>query len=178
MTRGPELLRGKVWLFGDNINTDLMVPSEVTYASPEKQARAVFQANRPVWVDEVGKGDVLIGGRNFGMGSSRPAARSLRNVGLSCMLAESLNGLFFRNDVNFGFIAMECPGVTGLFTEGDIAEIDMEAWRVTNGGTGKSLPIIPIPSELRSLMMEGGIFPHLEQLGLILPAAPRPGTAA
>ena len=172
------MMTGRVWLFGDNINTDLMVPSEVTYASPEKQARAVFQANRPGWVDEVEQGDVLIGGRNFGMGSSRPAARSLRNLGLSCMLAESLNGLFFRNAVNFGFVAMECPGVLALFNEGETAEIDMEAWRVTNGDTGKSLPIVPIPEELRSLMTGGGIFPHLEKLGLILPSGSKTGTAA
>jgi 3-isopropylmalate/(R)-2-methylmalate dehydratase small subunit len=166
--------RGKVWLFGDNINTDLMVPSEVTYASPDLQAKAIFQANRPGWVDEVQKGDILIGGRNFGMGSSRPAARSLRNVGLSCMLAESLNGLFFRNAVNFGFVAMECQGIHGLFQERQTAEVDINNWIVTNADTGQRLPITPIPQELRALMMEGGIYPHLEKLGFIKPAQPRP----
>ncbi|WP_129782408.1 LeuD/DmdB family oxidoreductase small subunit [Peristeroidobacter soli] len=163
------MIRGKVWTFGDNINTDLMVPSEVTYASPEAQARAVFQANRPGWVNEVQRGDVLIGGRNFGMGSSRPAARSLKNVGLSCMLAESLNGLFFRNAVNFGFVAMECPGIHELFAEGQVAQVDIDNWLVTNEQTGTSLPITPIPVELRSLMMEGGVFSLLEKLGLIEP---------
>jgi 3-isopropylmalate/(R)-2-methylmalate dehydratase small subunit len=121
-------------------------------------------------VNEVKAGDILIGGRNFGMGSSRPAARSLRNVGLACMLAESLNGLFFRNAVNFGFVAMECPGVHGLFAEGQTAEVDIDRWIVTNVDTGAKLPIVPIPAELRALMMEGGVFPHLEKLGLIKPA--------
>jgi 3-isopropylmalate/(R)-2-methylmalate dehydratase small subunit len=166
--------RGKVWMFGDNINTDLMVPSEVTYASPDLQAKAVFQANRPGWVDEVKAGDILVGGRNFGMGSSRPAARSLRNVGLACMLAETLNGLFFRNAVNFGFVALECPGVHGLFEEGQTAEVDVDNWIVTNAETGKQLPITPVPVELRALMMGGGIYPHLEKLGLIKPVPPKP----
>lgn len=169
--------RGRVWKFGDNINTDLMVPSEVTYASPELQAKAVFQANRPGWVDEVQQGDILVGGRNFGMGSSRPAARSLRNVGLSCMLAETLNGLFFRNAVNFGFVAVECPGVHALFDEGQMAEVDVESWIVTNADTGRQLPITPVPTELRALMMGGGIYPHLEKLGLIRPAAPKAGAS-
>ena len=167
------MVRGKVWTFGDNINTDLMVPGEVTYATQEQQARAVFQANRPGWVDEVKKGDILIGGRNFGMGSSRPAARSLKNVGLACLLAETLNGLFFRNAVNFGFVAMECPGVHGLFKEGEVASVDLDNWVVTNEATGKTLPITPIPVDLRALMMEGGVFPLLEKLGLIEPAKPK-----
>ena len=163
------MMRGRVWRFGDNINTDLMVPSEVTYASPERQARVVFQANRPGWVDQVQKGDILVGGRNFGMGSSRPAARSLKTVGLACMLAESLNGLFFRNAVNFGFVAMECPGITGLLREGDVALVDIDTWRVTNEATGAALPVTPIPVELRALMLEGGVFPLLEKRGLIEP---------
>lgn len=163
------MISGKVWIFGDNINTDLLVPAEVTYASPEEQAKAVFQANRPGWVDEVSQGDILIGGHNFGMGSSRPGARSLKNVGLSCMLAESLNGLFFRNAVNFGFIALECPGVSEMFAEGQTAQVDLENWEVTCVESGKKLAITPTAKELRSLMVEGGVFPLLEKLGLIAP---------
>ena len=82
-------------------------------SKPEaEQARAVFTANRPGWVDRCSTGDVIVGGRNFGMGSNRPAARSLRNIGVGFLLAESINGLFFRNSVNFGFLALECPGVS------------------------------------------------------------------
>ncbi len=79
------------------------------------------------------------------MGSSRPAARSLRNVGLACMLAETLNGLFFCIFVNFGFVALECPGVHGLFAEGQTAEVDVDNWIVTNAENGKQLKIIPLP---------------------------------
>jgi 3-isopropylmalate/(R)-2-methylmalate dehydratase small subunit len=168
------MITGRVWSFGDDINTDLMVPAAVTYASEEEQRRAVFSASRPGWVDLVAAGDVIVGGRNFGMGSSRPAARSLRNLGLSCLLAESLNGLFFRNAVNFGFLAVECPGVHALFEEGQTAQVDIDGWTVRNRETGTSLPITPVPAELLSLMRSGGVFPHLEQLGLIAPKAVSP----
>lgn len=163
---------GKVWKFGDDINTDLMVPGPVTYASEEEQRRAVFSANRPGWVDLVGPGDVIVGGRNYGMGSSRPAARSLRNLGLGFLLAESINGLFFRNAVNFGFLALECPGVHAAFEEGQTAELDMEHWSARNRDTGAVLAVRPIPEELLSLMLGGGIYPHLEARGLIEPRPP------
>ena len=89
-----------------------MLPGPYLYRSPEEQARAVFMNNRPGWVDQVQNGDAIVGGFNYGMGSSRPAARSLRNCGLGFLLAETINGLFFRNAVNYGLLACECPGVS------------------------------------------------------------------
>src|ERR1700731_626178 len=109
---------GRVWKFGDDINTDLRLPGPLLTASEEEQRRAVFSANRPGWVDEVRPGDIIIGGRNFGTGSSRPAARSLRNLGL-----------------------------------------------------GALIPISPVPEQLLSLMIGGGIYPLLEKQGLIAPKA-------
>jgi 3-isopropylmalate/(R)-2-methylmalate dehydratase small subunit len=163
--------RAKVWKFGDNINTDLILPIQAFYLTPQEQARFVFQANRPGWVDLVQPGDILVGGKNFGMGSSRPAARSLRNLGLGCLIAESINGLFFRNCVNFAFPALECRGVFDAFAEGDIAEVDFDACSVRNLASGKSLPAIGLPPQLLALLKAGGIYPLLEQEGLI---APRP----
>jgi 3-isopropylmalate/(R)-2-methylmalate dehydratase small subunit len=100
---------GRVWRFGDNINTDLMLPGPYLYRDAEDQARAVFMNNRPGWVDQVQKGDAIVGGFNYGMGSSRPAARSLRICGVGFLLAETINGLYFRNAVNYGLLACECP---------------------------------------------------------------------
>ena len=94
MSGGSNALGGKVWKFGDNINTDLMLPGPWLYRSAEEQAKAVFINNRPEFLREMTKGDVIIGGFNYGMGSSRPAARSLRNCGVGFLLAEALNGLF------------------------------------------------------------------------------------
>ena len=165
------MITGRVWKFGDDINTDLMLPGPLLTASEEEQRRAVFSANRPGWVDEVQMGDIIIGGRNFGTGSSRPAARSLRNLGLGALVAESINGLFFRNAVSFGFLALECPGIHAAFEEGHTADIAIDTWTVRNRDTGTALLISPIPEQLLSLMISGGIYPLLEKQGLIAPKA-------
>jgi 3-isopropylmalate/(R)-2-methylmalate dehydratase small subunit len=163
--------QARVWKVGDNINTDLILPITAFYLTPQEQARFVFKANRPGWVDEVKPGDILIGGRNFGMGSSRPAARSLKNVRLACLVAHSINGLFYRNCVNFAFPALECPGVPDLFDEGDTAEVDFETSTVRNVTSGRTLTGRPTPTQLLDLVKAGGIYPLLEKEGLIAPRA-------
>ena len=163
------MIAGRVWKFGHDINTDLMLPGAVMSKSPEDQARAVFAANRPGWIDEMRVGDVIVAGRNFGMGSNRPASRSLRNIGIGFLLAESINGLFFRNSVNFGFVALECPGADAAFAEGDTAELDLEGWTVRNPRSGATLAPARVPEKLLSLMRGGGIYPLMEAEGLIAP---------
>ena len=165
----------RVWKFGDNVNTDLILPIQAFYLTPAEQARFVFHANRPGWVDMVQPGDILVGGKNFGMGSSRPAARSLNNLGLGCLIAESINGLFFRNCVNFAFPAMECRGVDRSFAEGEIAEVDFDARVVRNVTTGKLLPAVGLPHQLLALLKAGGIYPMLEKEGLIAARPQTPG---
>jgi len=161
------MIAGRVWKFGDNINTDLMFPGPLLLATEEEQRRAVFSANRPGWVDQVRPGDVIVGGLNYGMGSSRPAARSLRNCGVAVLIAESINGLFFRNAVNFGLVALECPGVHAAFEEGHTAEVSLADFTVRNRDTGAVLNARAIPPMLLDLMQGGGLYPHLEREGLI-----------
>lgn len=157
----------RVWKFGDNINTDLILPIQAFYLTAQEQTRHVFSANRPGWVDEVRPGDILIGGRNFGLGSSRPAARSLRNLGLGCLVAQSINGLFFRNCINFAFPALECRGVFDAFDEGDVAEVDFDAATVKNVTRGAQHAAIALPLKLLDLLKAGGIYPLLEKEGAI-----------
>ena len=163
-------LIGKVWKFGLNINTDLIMPGHVHWASPEQQARCVFEANRPGWVDEVTPGDIIVAGANFGMGSSRPAVRSLKTLGLGCLVAESINGLFFLNCINWGFPALECPGVFAAFEEGDTAEVSLEDFTVRNGASNVVLTAGEIPEVLLATLNAGGLYPLLEHEGLIAPA--------
>ena len=87
-----DIVTGRVWCFGDNINTDLMLPNSVNggAATLDEQARAVFGANRPGWVDEMRPGDVIVGGFSYGIGSNRPAARSLRHLGVACLIVLAL----------------------------------------------------------------------------------------
>ncbi len=163
--------KGRVWIVGDNINTDLILPNKAFYLTHEEQAQYVFHANRPGWAQQVRKGDILIGGSNFGMGSSRAAARSLKNLGLACLVAESLNGLFLRNCVNFAFPALECTGVHAAFSEGQAAEVDFEAATVRNASNGTQLPGKPLPAPLMALVQAGGGYQLLEKEGLIAPRA-------
>jgi 3-isopropylmalate/(R)-2-methylmalate dehydratase small subunit len=169
-----EVIAGKVWKFGDSINTDLMLPNVVNQGAStlDEQARMVFSANRPGWVDEMRPGDFIVGGRAYGIGSNRPAARSLRHLGVACLIAESINGLFFRNCVNFGLLALECPGVTDAFEEGQAAEVSLADFTVRNRDTGATLKAEPVPDNLLLLMRNGGVFPLLEKQGLIGPAKP------
>lgn len=162
---------GKCWRFEANINTDLILPSRCYYLPPEEQIRYVFSANRPGWVDEMAAGDIIVAEQNFGMGSSRPAARNLRLLGVGCLVAESINGLFYRNCINFGFPALECPGVTEAFSEGEIAAVSFDDFTVSNVTTGKVLQAAPIPDALLRILKAGGIYPLLEAEGLIAPAA-------
>jgi 3-isopropylmalate/(R)-2-methylmalate dehydratase small subunit len=165
------MITGKTWEFGDDINTDLILPAPFMYLPKGQQARHVFEANRPGWVDLVKRGDVIVGGRNFGTGSSRPAPLALNALGVGCLIADSINPLFFRNCVSFGLPALECAGISAAFEEGDVAEITLERATVRNLRTGETLDGVPIPEALLKLMMGGGIFPLLESEGLIGPGS-------
>jgi 3-isopropylmalate/(R)-2-methylmalate dehydratase small subunit len=103
------------------------------------------------------------------MGSSRPAARNLKNLGIACLVADGINGLFYRNCVNFAFPATECPGVEHLFEEGDTAEVDFSESLIRNATRGKSLPMRQIPQQLLKIIDAGGIFSLLEKEGAIAP---------
>jgi 3-isopropylmalate/(R)-2-methylmalate dehydratase small subunit len=146
--------KARVWKVGDNINTDLILPNRAFYLTQEEQVSYVFSANRPGWAEQVQKGDILIGGKNFGMGSSRPAARSLKNLGLVCLVAPYINGLFFRDEA---------------FDEGDIAEVDVIAARVRNVTKGTELIAKVLPAPLLAIVNAGGIYPLLEKEGSIAP---------
>jgi 3-isopropylmalate/(R)-2-methylmalate dehydratase small subunit len=162
-----EPITGRVWVFGDDINTDLIQPMPVIFKPVAEQPRWCMSANRPGWAAEVGRGDILVAGRNFGTGSSRPAARVLRDLGIGCLLAESINGLFFRNCVNFALPALEVPGVSTLLAEPDEAEVDVAGAVVRNRRTGESLRGEPWPARLREIMEAGGLLRLLEAEGYV-----------
>lgn len=163
------MISGRVWRFGDNINTDVIMPGRV-YDQPEAvQVAAAFIDIRPGFAEQVRTGDIIVGGRNFGTGSSRPAARSLVRLGVGCLLADTINSLFLRNCVNFGLLALECPGVSDLFADGELAEVRLSALQVRHPVSGATCAIRPVPPRLLALMQGGGIFPALEREGYIVP---------
>jgi 3-isopropylmalate/(R)-2-methylmalate dehydratase small subunit len=153
-------------VFGDDVDTDQMMPTRVLFSDVATQAAACFAGLRPGWAASVRQGDVLIGGRNFGLGSSRPAPVPLRHLGIVCVLAESLAGLFFRNCVSYGLPAFECPGIADV-RDGATVTIDIEAGLVRS--STRVWRLRPVPAELLALMQGGGILPLLEREGLISP---------
>jgi 3-isopropylmalate/(R)-2-methylmalate dehydratase small subunit len=173
-------IRGRTWCFGDDVNTDLILPIDVIPLPRSERPQHMFRANRPGWSDLVEPGDVLIAGTNYGMGSSRPASQVMKDLGLACVVAESVNGLFFRNSVNFAFPTLEVPDVRSAFEEGDIAIVDFEAGTVKNERTDVVLPGVVWPPELLAIMRAGGLLERLETTGLLHPEGwlPEPGAIA
>ena len=161
------LMKGQVWKFGDNMDTDLMMPQDTFRLSIEERARAVFRVNRPGWVDQVKKGDIIVAGKNFGMGSSRPAARTFKFLGIEAIIADSINGLFFRNCINYGLPAFNLPGSLNYFREGELAEIDPLAGTIKNLNTGICFEIGVLPEMLMKIIEAGGIIELLQKEGCL-----------
>jgi 3-isopropylmalate/(R)-2-methylmalate dehydratase small subunit len=105
---------GKVWKFGDDINTDLVIPNFAVLMPLEEQLQHCFSANRPGWVDEMEPGDVLVAGRNFGVGSARNIGAVFHALGISGVVADSFNGLGLRNCINSGLPSLRVPACRPL----------------------------------------------------------------
>jgi 3-isopropylmalate/(R)-2-methylmalate dehydratase small subunit len=159
---------GKAWKFGDNISTDLIQPADVTWGhvrGPER-LKYCMRANRPGWAEQVEQGDVVVAGRNFGCGSSRPAARMLRDLGIICVVAESVSRIFMRNAVNIGWPALICPGITDLVEEGDQVYVNVDTGEVRNLRTGATLTAEGFPegSPPYEILRAGGLQPLLRKM--------------
>ncbi len=163
-----DVLSGKVWKFGDDINTDLVIPNFAVLMTKEEQLEHVFSANRPGWKDEVQPGDVLLAGRNFGVGSARPIGDMFVGVGVSVVVAESFNGLGLRNCINVGLPSLPCPGILDAFEEGDVAEVEWKSGAVRNVTKGTSLQGNPIPEVLQRIVIAGGVEAVLRNEGYLV----------
>ncbi|WP_454691598.1 LeuD/DmdB family oxidoreductase small subunit [Achromobacter aloeverae] len=164
--RGVKL-KGRVWKFGDNINTDMMMPNVARTLPEDEQKKLCFESIRPGWSAQVGPGDIIVGGRNFGTGSSRPAAKLLRQLGIVAVVAESVNGLFVRNCVNYGILPLSCAGIAAACADGEALEIDVDSAAVRNLTNGTGLTAQALPDQLVQLALAGGIRPLLKRDGYL-----------
>lgn len=168
MNEPPEMRQtGRVWKFGDNINTDLIQPSAAFKLPQSEQHKAVFSTYRPGWVDLVRPGDIIVAGFNFGVGSGRTIGAYLRTCGITAVIAESINGLGLRNCINFQLPAMECPGVFAIFDEGHSAYVNFTTGEVRNETTGRAVRGTPLPDLFRDVIRSGGIVQMLIDRDLI-----------
>lgn len=160
-----KTIKGKVWKFGNDINTDLITPGPYLTGTLDQIKVHALEAVNPRFAKEVHKGDVIVAGRNFGCGSSREVAPlALQALGIVAVVAESFARIFFRNAVAIGLGVLACPSVSQSFEEGDTLELDLENARVNNPGKGTSLKGAPLPQEMLGVLKEGGITPLLKQM--------------
>ena len=154
-------MRGTVFTFGDEVNTDVITPSDYFGQPIEVMAEHIFEPERPGFVDEFEEGDVVVAGHHFGSGSSRESApAAIQAAGLGAVVAESFSRIFYRNAIAIGLPAVTCPGASDLFTEGDEAEIDLDAGVVRNLTTGEELRAEPLPGAIQEIFDQGGLIEH------------------
>jgi 3-isopropylmalate/(R)-2-methylmalate dehydratase small subunit len=156
-------LRSRAWIFGDNIDTDVLAPGRYMKSSIEELARHCLEAVDPAFASGVRPGDVIVAGRNFGAGSSREqAAAALKQLGVAAVIAPSFAGIFYRNALNLGLVVLVCAE-TGSIRAGDQIVFDAAAGRIDNRTTGATLACEPIPAHLMTMVRDGGLLAHLER---------------
>lgn len=149
-------LEGRVWKFGDDIDTDIIIPTQhLSYASWEEVKRHMFEPLRPKLAREIREGDILVAGSNFGCGSSREqAAEVIATSGIRCIIAKSFARIFFRNAINNGVLLIECPALPDHVREGDMVKVIINDCILHQG---KRYPIPQMPENLYRLIMAGGL---------------------
>jgi len=154
---------GRVWRFGDDLTTDVLAPGRYMRFGIEEIAKHCLESVEPRFAAEVRPGDVVVGGKNFGAGSSREQApQALKHLGVAALIAESFAGLFYRNAFNLGLPAVVCAEAKRIRAE-DRLRVDAEAGRIANLTTGEMIACEPVPAHLMALIRDGGLLGHLEK---------------
>lgn len=157
------MIEGSVWKFGDDVDTDVIIPGKYLILPAEEAAGHVMAGIRPGFAKEVSHGDVIVGGRNFGTGSSRESApRAIRDAGIAAIVAKSFARIFFRNCINVGLAPVECPDADQI-EEGMRVRIDVDGGRVDVLDTGASYPAVSLPEEIGAILRAGGLVPLLRK---------------
>ena len=156
-------MSGRAWVFGDDLSTDALAPGRYMKFGVEEIAKHCLESVDPRFAAEVRPGDVVVGGRNFGAGSSREqAAAALVHLGVAAVLAPSFAGLFYRNAFNLGLPLLVCAGA-GSVRAGDLLKVDAKTGRVENLSQKREIACEPMPPHLEALIRDGGLLGHLEK---------------
>jgi len=160
------MLKGKVFKFGDNISTDLIVPGRLAglRSNLPELAKHVLEDADPTFASRVKPGDFVVGGSNFGLGSSREhAPLVIKLAGVSAVLAKSVARIFFRNAINQGLPILICD--TDRIKDGDELEIDLAEGKVKDLSSGETLTFGKIPPVMLKILNEGGLLPYIKKYG-------------
>ena len=159
-------LRGRVaWVFDeDDFDIDLIIGvRNIKVTDLDELARLAMSDREPGFAATVQRGDLLVGGRNFGYGHPHyPAMRAMRHLGIAGVVAESFSPGFFRGEISMGFPLVTCPGILGLAGRGDVLEVDWAAAEVRHPASGRALPLQPLADSERQTLEAGGLLPYLK----------------
>mgnify|MGYP001026894629 CR=1 FL=1 len=155
-------LQGKVWKYGDNIDTDVIIPARyLVTTDPKALAAHCMEDLDAAFAGQVQPGDIIVGGTNFGCGSSREHAPiSIKGAGISCIIAESFARIFFRNAINIGLPILESPAAARDAHKGDTLSVDLAAGTITNERTGQTYQASPYPPVVLAIINAGGLVPY------------------
>ncbi len=156
-------IRGKVWKFGDNIDTDAIIPARYLNTSdPKELARHCMEDADAEFPQKVTPGDIIVAGKNFGCGSSREHAPiALKAAGISCIIAPSFARIFYRNAFNMGLPIFESAEAAKEIEEGHEVEVDADSGIIKDLTTGKEMRAQPIPPFMQELIADGGLIEHI-----------------
>jgi len=158
-----SVIRGRVWKFGDNVDTDVMAPWNTLSLPWEERRRTVLQI-RPEFVEQVRPGDVIIAGRNWGCGSSREQApENLKLLQLGAVVAESFGRIYFRNCIAIAFPNVVCAGIHTACEDGDEIEIDIRSATVRNLTRNIALAARPYTEDMLAIIEQGGLLEVLKR---------------
>jgi len=161
MSEAQWTLSGRAWIFGDDIDTDVLAPGAYLKLPAEEAARHCLEAVAPQFAQQVQRGDIVVAGANFGMGSSREqAAQALKILGVGAILARGFARIFYRNAINLGLPALFFPAAAEIAAR-DRLEVELLQGEVRNVTTRKTYRIEPVPPHLLELLKDGGLMPHL-----------------
>jgi 3-isopropylmalate/(R)-2-methylmalate dehydratase small subunit len=158
-------IRGTAVKFGNNVDTDVILPGKyLVLVDPYELAKHALEGLDPAFPEKAKKGIILVGGKNFGCGSSREQAPlALKYAGVKCVLAESFARIFFRNAINIGLPAIECQGISSSVETGDELIVDFEAGKIENISRGKSFQVDKLPPFILEILMDGGLIENLRR---------------
>lgn len=150
---------GKVFKYGDNIDTDVIVPGKyLSVGDPDELAKICMEGIDPDFYNRVTKGDVMVCGANFGCGSSREHAPiAIKAAGISCIVGESFARIFYRNAINIGLPVLEAPDAARAISDGDDVEVNVATGTICNRTTGEIYEFVPFPDSIMETILAGGI---------------------
>ncbi|PKN69788.1 MAG: 3-isopropylmalate dehydratase small subunit [Deltaproteobacteria bacterium HGW-Deltaproteobacteria-12] len=160
------IYKGRVWKFGDNIDTDAIIPARYLNTSdPGELAAHCMEDADPEFIGKIKEGDIILGGENFGCGSSREHAPiAIKAAGISCVVAKSFARIFYRNSFNMGLPIFESSELWGAIQEGEEISLDSAQGKISTINGNKTFSINPIPPFMEELIADGGLMKHIAKI--------------